>query len=722
MNFTQRSIALSFLLISSIAAWGQNLGKLKEDALKLFERGKYGESLELLRHYDGLKPGETDIGTAIGISAYHLNKLPMAKEYLTAVATNGKNPTPSVFLYLGQAQHADLNFKEAIKNYKKFLNLADAKHPERRRVVSDVQRCASGIKIVRQSELALVENMGEVVNSRFDEFAPVPSLTVDDRLYFSAAREDAEGGLRNAQCLPDPKNGRYFSDIYFTDLDGNDWRSPTRIDNVLINTPRHEYLMDITNAGKTLIFFRSLNNFSGDILVDTFKSDNEVRSLPPKLKAPILPENGNNTLFFFNDSILIFAARRNDSYGGLDLYYTILSNGIWAEAKNLGRSVNTPFDETCPFLAKDGRTLYFSSNATASMGGFDIFKSVFNEDSLRFMPAQNLGKPINSAGDDMFFRLTTDGMKAYFCSSRKEGFGERDIYTALFKNFQREQNPSSPVAFHMVEAAKQQEEFAQADKPKVQKILEVKLEPLYYETDEDLLRGVNLAQLKTAIATVKQFPNLKVILTAHTTPGEKTSFDLYFAMKRLERIAKYLSENGLTNEQILLKSVGSEYPLAMMRINGVQNPAGEKLNRRVDIMLDDLTLPAAPVKIEYKTPIVSEFMASTAGERLKPHAAGLSYKIQILSSKRLFDNEILGKYGDAMMEASGIEGAFAYSVGLHTKYAEAEKMRTDLLKENMREAVVIPYLNGIRVIGDDARKWVAKYPDLLNYLAARKRP
>lgn len=712
--------ATLFLFASTVVA--QPLPKLKEEAMKLYERGKFREALELLTRYDEQKSGDADVAQAIGIAAYHDNQLPKAKQYLSTIALNAKNPDPSVLLFLARTYHADLNFKEAIKYYKRFLSVTDEKHPERRRVVGDVKRCAAGMKIVLQPDLALVENLGEAVNSRFDEFAPVQSVTVDDRIYFSSARESSEGGLRNEQGFADFKDGHFFDDIYLTDFDGGDWRTPIRLENVLINSARHEWLLDITNEGKTLIFFRSTNGFSGDILIDTFKTEEETRSLPPNLVAPLQPENGDNSLTFFNDSILIFAAKRPEGFGGLDLYYTVFADGAWRTPQNLGKGINSPYDETTPFLAKDGRTLYFSSNSTASMGGFDVFKSSFDADSLRFVSATNLGKPINSAADDMFFRLTPDGMRAYFCSSRKDGFGERDIYTALFKSFQREQTPSVPIAFHLIEQMKKEEDLANADKPKEQKIVEVKLEPLFYENDDDLLRGVNLQQLRTALSVVKQFPNLKIVLTGNSTEGEKVTFDIYFSMKRLERIAKYLIDNGLKNENIVLKSVGSEYPIAQTIVNGLPNPTGEKLNRRVDIAIKELTTPPSPIIVNYNAPSVSAFMENPAGERLKIHAQGLSYKIQIITTKRIFDNEILSKYGNPMMEASGTEGSYFYSVGLFQDFASAEKMRRDLIKDNQRDALIIPYINGLRVTDEEARRWTNKYADLVNYLAARKRP
>ena len=709
------------LLLNISKSEAQTLAKLKTTALELFNAGKYRQSLELLQQFQQQKGDDREVLRALGISAYHANKIPLAKQFLLLLGDgNSKKVDPSVFLYLGKTLHADLEFKAATKAYKEFLRRAKDDDPNRKTVIGNIKKCAAGLHISRQPELALVENLGENVNSLHDEFAPVSSPNFDEKIYFSAAREDAEGGLRNEECLPDEKKGKYISDIYFTAFENGDWITPEHLTNGLINSSRHEVLLDFTNKGKTMYFFRGITQYSGSVLVDNFKAENELRDLPPQFKGPLQAEIGDNSLHFFNDSILVFSSRRADGFGGLDLYFSIFRDNNWTIPRNLGGDVNSAYDETTPYLAKDGRTIYFSSNSPQSMGGFDVFKATYDEDSLRFLKPTNLGVPINSAGDDAYFRLTPDGMKAYFSSDRKDSYGDRDIYTALFKNFQKEQTLASPIAFHLVEDVKQKLADAAGNTPQAVKILTYTFAPIYYENDDDILRGVNLTQVKYALELIKKFPNLKVIFTTHSSEGEKPSFDLYFSTKRTEKIAKYLIDNGLQNQNIIIKSVGAAYPIAKIFIDGNPNPAGEKMNRRIDISIQNIT--NEPLKIVYEDPVVSQFMINPAGEKLKKHAKGLSYKIQILTTKRIYDNDILAKYGDSMMEAAGNEGVYQYSVGLSNDFSTADKMRQELLKEGIREAWVVPYVDGVRVIGDEAKQFTNKYGDLKNYLAYKKRP
>jgi outer membrane protein OmpA-like peptidoglycan-associated protein len=704
------------LLASYTICFAQTLPKLKENALGLFEKGRYRQAFELLQMYQQQKGDDLDVLRALGISAYYANNLPMAKQFLMLVAET-KKADPTVFLYLAKTLHAEYNFREAVKGYKAYLQRTKADDPNRKGIISDIKRCAAGLKISQQPELALVENLGENVNSLHDEFAPVLSPNFDEKVYFSAAREDSEGGMRNDEGLTDIKTGHYNSDIYSTVFEGNDWTFPEHLSNSLINTSRHEYLLDFTRNGRVMLFFRGLTQYSGTILVDTFKADSDVRSLPPPFQAPIVAKDGDNALGFFNDSVMIFASRRPGGYGGLDLYYSVFRDYMWTNPVNMGNKVNSPYDETTPYLAKDGRTLYFSSNSIQSMGGYDIFKSTFIDDSLSFSDPINLGRPINSAGDDTHFRLTPDGMRGYYCSNRRDGYGERDIYTAIFKAFQKEQTMKLPPTFYLVESFKNNTAGSAeiSDAPKYEEV-----SSLYYDTDEDLLRGDNLRQLRNVVELLRRYPNLKVILTINGNLGEKHSFDLYFGMKRAEILAKFLIDNGLQNTNIILKSVGAAYPIARTELDGNINLAGEKMNRRIDILIRNVT--TEPIKVSYDAPSVSQFMIDTRGDKWSKHGQGLSYKIQVVSTKRIFDNEILNKYADAHMEADGLSGVYHYTVGLFNDFSSAEKVRRDVFKEGIKDVQIIPYIDGIKVGLEEVKRFASRYADLNNYLAARKKP
>jgi hypothetical protein len=104
-----------------------------------------------------------------------------------------------------------------------------------------------------------------------------------------------------------------------------------------------------------------------------------------------------------------------------------LPNGEWGWAQNLGNVVNSNLNETGPFIHHDGSTLYFSSQGFNSMGGYDLFYSVLKDDGT-FTKPDNMGYPVNSIDDDVFYVLSADGKRAYYSTIKDDTYGGKDIY------------------------------------------------------------------------------------------------------------------------------------------------------------------------------------------------------------------------------------------------------------------------------------------------------
>ena len=128
---------------------------------------------------------------------------------------------------------------------------------------------------------------------------------------------------------------------------------------------------------------------------------------------------------------LYFTSNKPGGFGGRDLYISKRKfDGDWEKAENLGPSINTAYDEDSPFIHPDGVTLSFSSNGHNTMGGFDIFSSM-QLDGVWSQPI-NVGFPINTTDDDIFYVISPDSKTAYFSSFREGGLGEKDNYMATF--------------------------------------------------------------------------------------------------------------------------------------------------------------------------------------------------------------------------------------------------------------------------------------------------
>ena len=132
---------------------------------------------------------------------------------------------------------------------------------------------------------------------------------------------------------------------------------------------------------------------------------------------------------------IIYYSRRNDKRGDLDIYKsTRKADGTWSEPENVGDIINTPFDDNFPYLHSDGSSLYFASKGHYSMGGYDIYRTVWSWEKKQWSKPVNLGFPINSPSDDFFFVPSPDEKYAYFGSSRECIADELMVYKIKYLN------------------------------------------------------------------------------------------------------------------------------------------------------------------------------------------------------------------------------------------------------------------------------------------------
>ncbi|RME99639.1 MAG: hypothetical protein D6772_07405, partial [Bacteroidetes bacterium] len=434
-------LLLLLLLWSSMPTNAQSSRKLLEAAKTYLAAAHYEDALNTLRRSRRLSTKEEEGRFLMAVCYYQLNELEAATEILQTLIETEKSPYPECWLYLGRIRHAQQQFDRAIEHYKLYLRTLRPEHPNRAMIIEDIRRCDNGLRWLYREADAIVENLGANVNTAADEFAPILSPNRSTKLYFSSIRPGNTGGLRNAQTQMDEQYGHPLSDMFMTEVSGGVWQQPQRM-HYLLNTPQHEQILGFLNQGRILLYYRGWNWERGEIFADTFQQHTQRSLKTTPFLGPVVASAGEFNLHVLGDTLLTFAAQRPDGYGGLDLYQSQLRNGKWTPAVNLGPQINSPFDETTPFLARDGRTLYYSTNdSRRSAGGLDVVRSVFLPEAERWSEAENLGFPINSAADDAHFRLARDGFTGFFSSARKDGYGMRDLYVAFFTKYRQEMDP-----------------------------------------------------------------------------------------------------------------------------------------------------------------------------------------------------------------------------------------------------------------------------------------
>ncbi len=335
-----------------------------------------------------------------------------------------KNKLLDFDYYLGKACLENEKYDEAIVQFESYL-----KNPLREELQLEVKRQIGICKYAKESlnklSLATITNIGTPINTKGSEYCPVfPS---DERfMVFTYRGEKSKGGKQSLPGKKDPKKGIYFEDVFISYKGPRgEWSEPFGLD--AINTNGHDAAIFISQDGQRLFIYRNTDSGNGDIYES--KSDGTSWSKPQKVKGINSKSWEGSVCLAPDQKTIYFSSERPGGIGGRDIYFAqLLPDGSWGEVKNLGTEINTKFDEDAPFVHSDGKTLFFASKGHKTLGGYDIFRSELKEG--KWGKPINLGKPINTNGDDKFYVVSSDGQKGYYSSEQSGGMGQQDIYTA----------------------------------------------------------------------------------------------------------------------------------------------------------------------------------------------------------------------------------------------------------------------------------------------------
>lgn len=319
-------------------------------------------------------------------------------------------------------KHRSMKLEQAQQLLSEYSSLTEKDHTEdeisrRREMIKEAQRQ------LKNPVDVIVKNLGPAINSAAPEYVPI--ITDNDKtLYFTSRRDDSTAQMK------DP-NGDYFEDVYVSERDGDGNWSEAKNIGIPINSETHDAVVGTSVDGNKLIIYRTNSNLTGgDLYLTERKGEQwtELKKLGDQINTK---DQEASACFDVEGNTLFFSSNRDGGFGGKDLYRVKkLPNGEWSLPKNLGAGINTAFDEDAPFVSADG-VMYFASNGHNTMGGFDIFRTERNEKGFWETP-ENVGYPINTAGDDLFLSIIGGDKKGYFSSDRSGGFGQQDIYEVNF--------------------------------------------------------------------------------------------------------------------------------------------------------------------------------------------------------------------------------------------------------------------------------------------------
>ncbi len=401
------------------------------EANTLIEENQYNVALPIWLELQAEQPDNFNVNYKVGLCyIYSANDKNKALTYLVKAVQNTtknydpfsssekKSPIESYF-YLARAYHINYELDNAMLNYNSFKEKISSKHYLFNEVDHHIEQCKYAKIAVANPVNIKIENLGELINSTEDDYSPVVSVD-ESSLYFTSKRIRKDS---SNYYIKDIDNGEHYEDIYVSHNYDGVWSEPELLG---INTEGHEATVNISTDGQTLFIYKD-DNGDGNIYISNLE-DGEW-STPYKLGSDINLESYETHAHISPDgNFLYFVSDRKKGHGGQDIYVcNRLPNGEWAKAQNLSDVINTPYDEDGVFIHPDGKTMYFSSKGHTSIGGFDVFYSI-KDDLGNWSKPVNMGYPVNSTDDDVFFVTSADGKRGYYSSFQEKGFGKHDIY------------------------------------------------------------------------------------------------------------------------------------------------------------------------------------------------------------------------------------------------------------------------------------------------------
>ncbi|MBL0032310.1 MAG: PD40 domain-containing protein [Bacteroidetes bacterium] len=309
-------------------------------------------------------------------------------------------------------------FDEAIKAFTDFRDSKQKLSKEFTPAERLIEMCGNGKLHVASPVNVTFTNLGKTINTIYEEYNPFISAD-GKQLVFTSRRKGNVGGF-----IADL--GIYTADIYSSFWRDTIWTKAKGAGG-MVNTEWDEEAVGLSATGDLVFIYFDNAEFYGDVGASMLKGKMWQRPamMPTNLNSKSL--EGGVTLSL-DGTTMIFSSDVKGSLGETDLYMIKKEkNGEWSTAVNLGSTINTKYAEDYPYLTIDGKSLYFASKGWSSMGGFDIFRSDWNESTSSWGEAKNIGYPLNDMDDNTFISFTGDGKTAYMSTVRPEGLGDKDI-------------------------------------------------------------------------------------------------------------------------------------------------------------------------------------------------------------------------------------------------------------------------------------------------------
>ncbi len=425
-------IAVIFLFIFSNTAFSQitDINKLNKWQLKRFAKnsiraGDVQSAIYFYEAYRKIQPNDSKINYELANLNNQARNYLKARDLYFLVIEEAEHKYPLSRFYYAQMLKSTGDYENAIAHFDLFRKDYKGKNDSRtysRLAKNEISGCDSALAIIQNPLNVTIQSLNSSINGPHIELSPIPvddnnfiyaSLKVDSLVFFTDINADTAIPVRQ---------------FYRARKEGMDWMGGDLLEGEF-NIPGVETGNGVfSRDGKRFYFTRCEKNWQGNVICSIYRSTKEdkVWSKPEKLPPVVNDPNYTATQPALartaksDREIIYFVSDRPEGKGGLDIWYTVWNDekDLYSKPHHVGSKINTAGDEMTPFYNFPNRTLYFSSTGLPGIGGLDIFKT-FGE-RKKWSDVENVGYPINSSYDDLYYTVSRKQEDGFFVSNRPD--------------------------------------------------------------------------------------------------------------------------------------------------------------------------------------------------------------------------------------------------------------------------------------------------------------
>lgn len=427
-----RRIFLLFCLLTGLSVSAQvDSNVIKRSSAKQLKRmGKNavqqndpGSAITFFEAYLKTNKNDATVLYQLGQAYYDIGDYEAAENYFLRAYSNMHDKNSEALYYYAQMQKSNGKYDSAKVNFQRFKKEYKGKEKAlKKQAGKEIAFCDSVQKLVGTEKKIVVTHLDTTINKVNTEAAP--ANLDENTLVFSSLRTD------KIEYIDENDTARsLMRKLYYAKRSGETWKFEGEYGGNL-NMPNFNTGNACFSPDRQRLYFtRCRPNMKGEMICAIYVSEKNGNewSEPEKL-----PKNVNNPKYTSTmpavamdpvkkNDIVYFVSNNKEGRGGLDIWYTVYDkkNKVYKDPKNAGNKVNTSQDEMSPFFDTETRALYFSSNGLGGLGGFDVFKAT--GDGKKWLSSENLGQPVNSGADDIYYTISPNREEGFFVSNRKGG-------------------------------------------------------------------------------------------------------------------------------------------------------------------------------------------------------------------------------------------------------------------------------------------------------------